>query len=124
MSLSLLIVDDSSVFLEAARGLLEREGLSVVGVASTAAMAIDAAERLHPDVVLVDIVLGEESGIDLARRLVERSRGAAPAIVILISTEAEDDFAELIAASPASAFLAKSDLSAAAIRRLLPDSPG
>lgn len=124
MSLSLLIVDDSSVFLEAARGLLERDGLSVVGVASTSAMAIDAAERLHPDVVLVDIVLGEESGIDLARRLVERFRGAAPAIVILISTEAEDDFAELIAASPASAFLAKSDLSAAAIRRLLPDSPG
>ncbi len=124
MSLSLLIVDDSSVFLEAARGLLERDGLSVVGVASTSATAIDAAERLHPDVVLVDIVLGEESGIDLARRLVERSRGTAPAVVILISTEAEDDFAELIAASPASAFLAKSDLSAAAIRRLLPDSAG
>lgn len=124
MSLSLLIVDDSPVFLDAARGLLERDGLSVVGVASTSTMAIDAAERLHPDVVLVDILLGEESGIDLARRLVERSRGAAPAIVILISTEAEDDFAELIAASPASAFLPKSDLSAAAIRRLLPDSPG
>ncbi len=124
MSLSLLIVDDSSVFLEAARGLLERDGLSVVGVASTSATAIDAAERLHPDVVLVDIVLGEESGIDLARRLVERFRGAAPAIVILISTEAEDDFAELIAASPVSAFLAKSDLSAAAIRRLLPERPG
>jgi DNA-binding NarL/FixJ family response regulator len=124
VSLSLLIVDDSPVFLDAARGLLERDGLSVVGVASTSTMAIDAAERLHPDVVLVDILLGEESGIDLARRLVERSRGAAPAIVILISTEAEDDFAELIAASPASAFLPKSDLSAAAIRRLLPDSPG
>jgi two-component system nitrate/nitrite response regulator NarL len=124
VSLSLLIVDDSSVFLEAARGLLERDGLSVVGVASTSATAIDAAERLHPDVVLVDIVLGEESGIDLARRLVERFRGAVPAIVILISTEAEDDLAELIAASPASAFLAKSDLSAAAIRRLLPERPG
>jgi DNA-binding NarL/FixJ family response regulator len=124
VSLSLLIVDDSPVFLEAARGLLERDGLSVVGVASTSAMAIDAAERLHPDVVLVDILLGEESGIDLARRLVERSRGAAPAIVILISTEAEDDLAELIAATPASAILPKSDLSAAAIRRLLPDSPG
>jgi DNA-binding NarL/FixJ family response regulator len=119
MSLRVLMVDDSPVFLEAARRLLEREGLSVVGAASTSAMAIDATERLRPDVVLVDIMLGQESGIDLARRLVERSVGGAPAIVILISTESEDDFSELIEASPASGFVHKSELSAAAILRLL-----
>ena len=118
MSLRVLIVDDSPVFLDAARRLLEREGLSVVGAASTSAMAIDATARLRPD-VLVDIMLGQESGIDLARRLVERSVGGAPAVVILISTESEDDFSELIEASPASGFVHKSQLSAAAIHRLL-----
>ena len=107
MSLRVLMVDDSPVFLDAARRLLEREGLSVVGAASTSAMAIEATERLRPDVVLVDIMLGQESGIDLARRLVERSVGGAPAIVILISTESEDDFSELIEASPASGFVHK-----------------
>ena len=86
---TVLMVDDSPVFLEAARRLLEREGLSVVGAASTSAMAIDATERLRPDVVLVDIMLGQESGIDLARRLVERSVGGVPAVVILISTESK-----------------------------------
>jgi DNA-binding NarL/FixJ family response regulator len=124
MSLRVLIVDDSPVFLDAARRLLEREGLSVVGIASTSEMAIDATERLQPDVVLVDVMLGGESGIDLARRLFERSNGAAPAIVILISTESEDDFAELIEASPASGFVPKSELSAEAIRRLLPRRSG
>ena len=119
MSLRVLMVDDSPVFLDAARRLLEREGLSVVGAASTSAMAIDATERLRPDVVLVDIMLGQESGIDLARRLVERSIGGVPAIVILISTESEDDFSELIEASPARGFVHKSELSAAAIHRLL-----
>jgi DNA-binding NarL/FixJ family response regulator len=119
MSLRVLMVDDSPVFLDAARRLLEREGLSVVGVASTSAMAIEATERLRPDVVLVDIMLGQESGIDLARRLVERSVGWRPAVVILISTESEDDFSELIEASPARGFVHKSELSAAAIHRLL-----
>ena len=118
MSLRVLIVDDSPVFLDAARRLLEREGVSVVGAASTSEMAIDATERLRPDVVLVDIMLGQESGIDLARRLVERPVGA-PAVVILISTESEDDFFELIEASPASGFVHKSELSAATILRLL-----
>jgi DNA-binding NarL/FixJ family response regulator len=57
----LLIVDDSESFLEAARVLLEREGLEVAGVASTSANALRQFEVLHPDVILVDIFLDEES---------------------------------------------------------------
>jgi two-component system, NarL family, nitrate/nitrite response regulator NarL len=112
-----LIVDDNGSFLEAARDLLEREGLSVAGVASTAAEALQREEELRPDVVLVDISLRGESGFDVARRLVEeRASGAA---IILISTHAEADFADLIAESPAAGFVPKSELSAAAIRRIL-----
>jgi DNA-binding NarL/FixJ family response regulator len=112
-----LIVDDSRLFLQAARVLLEREGLRVVGVAVTAAQALRRAAELRPDVVLVDIMLGGESGFDLARRLSGHDRGGGAA-VILISTYAEADFADLIADNPATGFLSKGELSAHAIRRI------
>jgi CheY-like chemotaxis protein len=115
-----LIVDDNARFLAAARGLLEREGMAVVGLASTGAQALRLAEELRPDVTLVDIDLGGESGLDVARRL---SGPATPTPVILISTHAEEDFAALIAASPAIGFLAKTTLSAGAIQAML-DTPG
>ena len=113
-----LIVDDNRSFLDAARVLLEREGVTVVGMASTSAEAVREAEALRPNVILVDIALGEESGFDLARRLAEggQSNGAT---VILISTHAESDFADLIAESPAAGFLPKAELSASAIRRIV-----
>jgi DNA-binding NarL/FixJ family response regulator len=113
-----LIVDDSQCFLEAARVLLEREGLTVAGVASTGAEALWQVAMVRPDIVLVDISLGEESGVDLARRLLETDLGPEAA-VILISTRAEEDVAELIAESPAAGFLPKAKLSASAIRRIV-----
>jgi DNA-binding NarL/FixJ family response regulator len=112
-----LIVDDNPLFLAAARVLLERQGLTVAGVASTGAEALRQAGVLRPDVVLVDISLGEESGLDVARDLAADGRGA-DSTVVLISTRAEEDVAELIAASPAAGFLAKTDLSAAAVCRI------
>jgi DNA-binding NarL/FixJ family response regulator len=113
-----LIIDDSSRFLDAARGLLERQGLTVVGVASNSAEALQRVEQLRPDVTLLDIDLGGESGLELAQRLHSQA-GPASAPVILISTHAEQDYAELIAASPAIGFLPKTALSADAIRGLL-----
>ncbi len=113
-----LIVDDSPRFLDAARGLLERQGVTVVGVAANGAEALRRAQELRPDVTLVDIDLGDESGFELARRL-HGDRGPALSRVILVSTHAEEDYADLIAASPAVGFLAKADLSASAIRDLL-----
>jgi DNA-binding NarL/FixJ family response regulator len=118
MAFRVLIVDDSRFFLEAARTLLEREGLSVVGVASTTAEAIRQNEELRPEVALVDINLGGESGFELARGLSEQDDDGRLK-VILVSTHAEADFAELIAESPAHGFLPKSELSAEAIRRIL-----
>jgi DNA-binding NarL/FixJ family response regulator len=113
-----VIVDDNQSFLEAARAFLERDGLIVSGVASTCAEALRQVETLHPEVVLVDISLGEESGLDLARRLVEDDLGVGAAVV-LISTRAEEDVADLIAESPAAGFLPKEELSASAIRRIM-----
>jgi DNA-binding NarL/FixJ family response regulator len=122
MPMRCLIVDDNEPFLEAARALLEREGLTVAGVASTGAEALRQAEDLRPEVVLVDIALGEQSGIDLARRLVGSERGSAP-VVILISTRAHEDVADLIAGSPAAGFVSKAELSAGSIRRIVDGYP-
>jgi CheY-like chemotaxis protein len=72
LMLRCLIIDDSPRFLDAARGLLERQGVTVVGVASTSAEALQRVEELRPDVTLLDIDLGGESGLDLARRLHDR----------------------------------------------------
>jgi DNA-binding NarL/FixJ family response regulator len=117
MSSRVLIVDDNASFIDAARVLLEREGLDVVGVASNSAEALRLEEDDRPDVVLVDIMLAGESGFELARRLDASGRGRSS--VILVSTHLEEDFADLITASPAAGFLAKSELSAAGIRRIL-----
>jgi two-component system, NarL family, nitrate/nitrite response regulator NarL len=116
-----LIVDDSPSFLEAARALLEREGLTVVGVASNGAEALREVESLRPDVILLDISLGDESGLDVARRLHEDEH-AGGATVILISTHALADFADLIGEYPAEGFIPKADLSANAIRTILESS--
>jgi two-component system, NarL family, nitrate/nitrite response regulator NarL len=119
MALRCLIVDDSARFLRAARLLLEREGGVVVDVASTGAEALVRTETLHPDVLLLDIELGGESGFEIARRLNEDHSKADVPRIILISTHAERDFTELIADSPAIGFLSKTSLSARAIRDIL-----
>jgi DNA-binding NarL/FixJ family response regulator len=117
VALRCLIVDDNGGFRDAARSLLEREEIEIVGVASNSAEARSRVAGLHPDVVLVDIALGAESGFELAREL---ARDGGPKL-ILISTLPEVDFADLIAASPAVGFIAKSELSASAIRELVAD---
>jgi DNA-binding NarL/FixJ family response regulator len=118
MELRCLIVDDSPHFLSAARGLLEREGMVVVAVATNGDDAVRLARELGPDVTLVDIDLGAESGFDVVRRLT-RETGLEPATVILVSTHAEEDYAELVSASPVAGFLPKTRLSARAIRGVL-----
>lgn len=114
-----LIVDDSPRFVDAARRLLEGEGVAV-GVASNGVQAAQRVEQIRPDVVLVDIDLGDESGFDVVRQL-HHNGSSAPPRIILISTHAEQDYADLIAASPAIGFLSKTDLSADAIHALLDD---
>jgi CheY-like chemotaxis protein len=116
VSLRILIVDDNAAFLDTARAVLERQGVTVAGVASNAAEALRQAEELVLDVVLVDIMLAGESGFELARRLASQTCRGDPA-VILVSTHDEADFAELIAECPATAFLAKAELSAESLRR-------
>src|SRR5262249_39544705 len=118
MSLRCLIVDDNPRFGEEARGLLEQEGMTVVGIAASGDEAMRLAKAHRPDLALVDISLGEESGFDLARRLLY-STNAEPPAIIFVSTYDEREFSARIAASPARGFITKTKLSAESIRRLL-----
>jgi DNA-binding NarL/FixJ family response regulator len=118
MAVRCVIVDDNDHFLEAARGALERDGITVVGIATSGAEAIAEIGALRPDVSLVDVCLGEESGFALAERIAG-SAAAEPSPVILLSTYALSDFEDIVATSAALAFLSKSDLSGAAIRATL-----
>jgi DNA-binding NarL/FixJ family response regulator len=111
-----VIVDDSAAFVDAARSLLEHQGVSVVGAASTSLEALRLVAELRPDVTLVDINLGAESGFELTEQI-HRDERTAP--VILISTHTEQDYADMVAASPALGFVGKSALSSAAIRDVL-----
>lgn len=117
LPLRCLIVDDNAAFLAAARSLLERQGLTIVGVATNGAQGLKRASELIPDVILLDIDLGPESGFSVARQLATAS--ACPPTIILISTHPQEDFAELVEDSPAAGFIAKSKLSASAIQQLL-----
>jgi CheY-like chemotaxis protein len=127
MALRCLLIDDSAHFLQSARTLLQREGFEVE-VASTGAEATRRTGELRPDVVLLDIDLGGESGFDLARRLQAAHEPRDSSLdglrIILISTHAEKDFEELIGQSPVLGFLPKSSLSARAIQEVLHRATG
>jgi DNA-binding NarL/FixJ family response regulator len=87
-----------------------------VGCASSGAEALRVTEKLEPEVALVDVQLGSENGLQLARRLAV----CAPTMaVILISSHSQDEIAELIVESPALGFLPKSALGSDAIAELL-----
>jgi len=113
-----LIVDDNEPFLEIAAASLTGDELDVVGTATTSAAALRQVAEQQPDVVLVDVNLGAESGLELARELIERFPRLASGVV-LISTRALPDFGGLVEASPAAGFVPKTQLSAKAVRELV-----
>jgi DNA-binding NarL/FixJ family response regulator len=118
MAVRCLIVDDDDGFLDVARDLLEREHIDVVGVATNSARAIRLMASARPDVMLIDVNLGDESGFDLVDAI---TGGDRRPVLILISTYTLEDYLDM--PSPgATAFVRKSDLSGMAIRRILVDA--
>jgi two-component system, NarL family, response regulator LiaR len=87
-AIRVLIVDDHAIVREGLRTLLSEEpGLRVVGEATDGAGAVAAAADLHPDVVLMDLVMPEVDGIEATRRLRE---AGAPCRVIVLTSFADD----------------------------------
>ena len=116
MHLSCIIVDDSEDFLASAKSRLESQGVSVIGLASSGAEALNLVDSLNPGVALVDVQLGDEDGIELARRLTS-THSSIP--VVLISLREQDELKELIEGSGAAGFLRKQVLGAQAIEDLV-----
>ena len=114
MATTVLIVDDHSAFRSRAKRMLESEGFEVVGEAADGASGLDAARRLAPDVVLLDLQLPDATGFDVALEI------SADTAVVITSTRFNDDYDARARRSGARGFVSKSDLSGAAIEELLP----
>jgi CheY-like chemotaxis protein len=113
---SVLIVDDHPSFRASARRMLEAGGYTVVGEAADGEAALAAAEKLAPDLVLLDVQLPDIDGFEVAARL--ESRGSAP-VIVLTSSRDGADFGTAVAESPARGFIAKAELSGATLAELV-----
>jgi DNA-binding NarL/FixJ family response regulator len=112
---SVLIVDDPT-FRATAHALLEAEGFDVVGEAEDGAGALEAAKRLRPDVVLLDVQLPDIDGFEVAARLA--GNGGGPRVV-LVSSRDGSDLGLFVERSGAAGFIAKAGLSGSAVANLL-----
>ena len=114
---TVLIADDHAGFRASAQRLLEAEGYDVVGAAADGRGAVEAARRLEPDVVLLDVQLPDVDGFEVAAQITGGGNGASA--VVLTSSRDWGDSAELIRGSGAKGFVPKSKLSGEAIAGLL-----
>ncbi|MDX6690957.1 MAG: hypothetical protein QOG15_2414 [Solirubrobacteraceae bacterium] len=115
MSPTVLIVDDHAAFRTSARALLEADGWDVVGEATDATAGVEAARRLHPDVVLLDVRLPDVNGFDVVRQLT--SNGHRPDVIVTSSSE-DPLYPGRAVSCGACGFLAKHDVCGAALDRL------
>jgi DNA-binding NarL/FixJ family response regulator len=113
---TLLIVDDQAGFRSLARRLLEAGGFEVVGEAADGHAALDAADRLQPDVVLLDVQLPDLNGFQVAERL--RDGPAGPAVV-LTSTRDSADYGRRVEDCGARGFISKAELSGTSLHALM-----
>ena len=115
---TVLIVDDHPSFRASARALLESEGFTVVGEASDGASAVTAIERLHPEIVLLDVQLPDKDGFSICEECFEERNGYRPKVVLVSSRDA-CDYGDLIAASGARGFIPKAELSGETLAALV-----
>ncbi len=112
---TVLIVDDHAGFRSWTRSLLETEGFLVVGETADGTSAISAARDLRPDLVLLDVMLPDLSGFEVARHLAALPH---PPTVVLVSTREAADFGDVIGHSSAIGFISKPELTGPALRNL------
>jgi CheY-like chemotaxis protein len=115
---TVLVVDDHPSFRRFARKLLEAAGLTVVGEANDGASALAAVGTLHPDLVLLDVLLPDTTGFEVARQL---ATWPERPLVVLTSSRSAADLGGL-AGRDAAAFIPKSELTVAAFAALVGES--
>jgi DNA-binding NarL/FixJ family response regulator len=116
MAVTGLIVDDHPSFRHFARRLLEQAGFQVVGEAEDGATAIEAVRELEPAAVLLDVLLPDRSGLEIAAELAQTLQATA---VVLTSSRSESDLGAALEEAPKKGFIAKSAFSGRAFAELL-----
>jgi DNA-binding NarL/FixJ family response regulator len=113
------VADDQAPFRKAARAVLEvAPEFEVVGEVTSGEEAVDEAELLRPDLVVMDVKMNGIGGIEATRRIV----AARPeTLVVLVSSYRSEDVPQAVAESGALAFVPKDRFSAATLASLLPD---
>ena len=116
MEMRVLIVDDHASFRRLATRMLHEAGFDVVGEAADAAEALNQAARLQPDVVLLDIVLPDATGLAVAQELAARP---SPPRVILTSSRSRSDFGSSFDWPTGCDFVPKHELNGAGLAAML-----
>jgi CheY-like chemotaxis protein len=116
MRRTVLVVDDHPSFRRFASRLLRTAGFSVVDEAGDGASALAAARRLRPDVVLLDVLLPDTTGFEVAEQL---SADPAGPIVVLTSSRDLADLGGAVERSTARGFISKKDLTPSAVAALV-----
>jgi DNA-binding NarL/FixJ family response regulator len=97
-----------------ARRLLAAAGFRVVGEAATAHDAVEVVTRLDPEFVLLDVLLPDGNGVDVADRL----HGTSAAFVVLTSSRTRTELADTVQHRP---FVTKAELSIEGLREMCRD---
>jgi DNA-binding NarL/FixJ family response regulator len=114
-SIGVLVVDDQEIFRRTLRDLVEvTQGLTLLGEAQNGEEALEAAARLEPTMVIMDVRMPGMGGIEASRRLTERHEGL---LVLLVSVEPGDPV--LLRQSGAAGFMRKQELSPRALRAVI-----
>ena len=104
--LRVVIADDQSMVRSGFRLILEANGIEVVGEATNGREAVELAQRLRPDVCLLDIRMPELDGL-AATRLLAGPDVADPIPVVVVTTFDLDEYVRTAIANGASGFLLK-----------------
>jgi CheY-like chemotaxis protein len=116
MARTVLVVDDHPSFRRFACRLLRAAGFSVVDEAGDGASALAAARRHRPDVVLLDVLLPDTTGFEVAEQLAADPGGT---VVVLTSSRDLADLGGSVERSGARGFIAKEELTASAVAALV-----
>lgn len=119
MATTVLLVDDHPSFRATARALLVAEGFEVVGEAADGRSAVEAVERLRPDIVLLDVQLPDIDGFTVATELCKCPPNGGRPVIVLTSSRDAADFGPLVGRCGAAAFVPKAELTGAVLRAVL-----
>jgi DNA-binding NarL/FixJ family response regulator len=115
-----LIVDDHPSFRGFATRLLGAAGFRVVGEAGDGASALAAARSLQPDLVLLDVLLPDMTGFEVAEAL---DADSSRPLVVLVSSRSASELGAALQQSSADGFIAKGELTAQALAALAGGAP-